>query len=404
MDGQTRIDAQQADLARDLQDIEGLDIVSSLLQVVCQTTGMGFAAIARVTDDSWTALAVQDNIAFGLKPGGQLDVHTTLCKEVRTSGTPVVINHASEDTQYRHHHTPRLYAIESYISVPIVMSDGAYFGNLCAIDPRPAHISEPRFVALFELFARLIALQLENHRRRAQAEAAMLDERAAGELREQFIAILGHDLRNPVAAISATAHLLKRKSNDPEVGALAQRILNNVKRVTGLIDDVLDFARGRLGGGFGVQMRSEASLGDALAQAVRELVDAHPQRTITSAIQVGEPVRCDVTRLQQLVSNLLGNALAHGSADGPVGMTATVTNGELVITVSNDGEPIPRDSLPRVFAPFWRRSTSGTREGLGLGLFICAEVVKAHQGSLDVSSSLGGTRFVARMPTNGGAG
>ena len=162
----------------------------TLLRVLCDTTGMGFAAVARVSDSSWTACAVQDDIAFGLAPGGQLDLDSTLCKEVREAREEIVIEHASQDPVYCGHHTPKQYAIEGYISVPIVMPDGEFFGTLCAIDPRPASLP-PRVVNTFRLFAQLIALQLDNERSHDRAKAQLLDEKQTGELREQFIAVLG---------------------------------------------------------------------------------------------------------------------------------------------------------------------------------------------------------------------
>ena len=131
------------EIAVDVQAIAELTSVPTILQVLCETTGMGFAAVARVTDKTWTACTIQDSLNFGLAPGGQLDVNTTLCVEVRESRTPIVIDHASQDARFCDHHTPRHYQIESYISVPIVLSDGRYFGNLCAIDPKPATVSDP---------------------------------------------------------------------------------------------------------------------------------------------------------------------------------------------------------------------------------------------------------------------
>ena len=129
-------------IRRDVEAVGRISSVPSLLKIICRNTGMGFAAVARVTDGTWTACAVQDDIQFGLLPGGQLDVRTTLCIEARAARKPVVIDHASADPVYRNHHTPRLYNIESYISVPIVRPDGEYFGNLCAIDPRPLRVSD----------------------------------------------------------------------------------------------------------------------------------------------------------------------------------------------------------------------------------------------------------------------
>jgi GAF domain-containing protein len=195
---QATMDDSDEAIARDVATIGRIGAVPSMLRVICKNTGLGFAAVARVTEGTWTACAVQDDIQFGLLPGGQLNVHTTLCSESRAMRRPVVIDHASTDPVYREHHTPRIYNIESYISVPIILPNGDYFGNLCAIDPRPAMISDARTLTMFTLFAELIALQLESENERSATEAALLTERTTAELREQFIAVLGHDLRNPL--------------------------------------------------------------------------------------------------------------------------------------------------------------------------------------------------------------
>src|ERR1700757_1739630 len=145
------LDSQES-LARDLGAVARISAVPSILRMICDETGMGFAAVARVTDTSWTACAVQDNVGFGLKPGGQLELQTTLCFESRAARAPIIIDKFSEDPTYRGHHTPAIYGLESYISVPIILPNGEYFGNLCAIDARPAQVSEPRIVRMFEVF------------------------------------------------------------------------------------------------------------------------------------------------------------------------------------------------------------------------------------------------------------
>jgi len=387
------------EIRRDVQTIGRIDAVPMLLRVISETTGMGFAAVARVTAGTWTACAVHDRIDFNLKPGGQLDVHTTLCKEVREAHTPVLIDQASLDPVYCDHHTPRLYKIESYVSVPIVLSNGEYFGNLCAIDPRPAKVKEPQILGMFTSFAQLIALHLEAERDSEATEAALLDERAAGELREQFIAVLGHDLRNPLAAVSASAELLVRRSQEPETVSIARRLQSTTRRMSRLIEDVMDFARGRLGAGIGVSLAAEGDLGTALADVVAELRDANPGHTVVERISIGRCVDCDRGRIQQLVSNLLGNALTHGTPDQPVTVDASIDGALLVIAVSNAGAPIAAGDLHRVFEPYWRPATSKPGGGLALGLYICSQIVKAHGGTLEVTSSArAGTRFVARLP------
>jgi signal transduction histidine kinase len=387
------------DIARDVAAVGRIQAVPTLLRVLCDTTGMGFAAVARVTDGTWTACAVQDDIQFGLKPGGQLDVHTTLCKEVRAARAPVVIDQASVDPVYCNHHTPRRYAIESYVSVPIILGDGAYFGNLCAIDPRPAKVSEPRVISMFTRFAELIGQQLDSEHKQEQTRAALLDEQATGELREQFMAILGHDLRNPLSAVSACSQLLERKTTDPEIASLAARITTNTRRMSRLIDDILDFTRGRLGGDIGMDFETIDDLERALAAVVTEIADAQPARQIASRIDISRPVFGDRGRLQQLASNLLANAVAHGALDRPIEFSAQLSGDALVIEVRNQGEPIPAAHLGDVFRPFWRRSTPQRREGIGLGLHIADQIVTAHRGEIEVASTREhGTRFTARLP------
>ena len=385
-------------ISQDIASIARIEAVPRLLRVLCESTGMGFAAVARVTDDRWVACAVEDRVSFGLAPGGELPVATTLCNTVRSSDAAIFIDHASEDAVYRTHHTPRIYQIESYASVPIKLTSGEYFGNLCAIDAKPHKVREPRIIAMFELFAQLIALQLESDRTREQVEHELITEREAGELREQFIAVLGHDLRNPLAAITMGATLLQRKAHDPAaVTTAAQRIERSTRRMSGLIDDVLDFARGRLGSGIGVEVVETATLGPSLEGVTAELREGHPERRIVSHIAVDVPVRCDPARLEQLLSNLLANALSHGVASAPVRVRAQVDGQDVVIEVHNEGEPIPADRLDRVFEPFWRRTAA--REGLGLGLYICSQIVRSHGGRLSVSSSAEhGTSFTARLP------
>jgi signal transduction histidine kinase len=389
-------------IARDVSAVGRIEAVPTLLQVLCDCTGMRFAAVARVTDHTWTACAVEDRIEFGLKAGGQLVLDTTLCTEVRRSGRAILIEQVSASPVYRDHHTPRIYGLESYVSVPIELPSGEYFGNLCAIDPAPAPaLTAPHILSMFNRFAALIALQLENVRAKELVDAALLDERAAGELREQFIAVLGHDLRTPLAAVSAGADVLQQTMTDPLALTVAASTKRSVKRMSDLIDDVLDFARGRLGSGIGVKRSLTSDLAEALQGVVAEVRAIHPHKIVSFDVDVRVPVLCDRARIQQLASNLLANAVAHGRPDSPVRFTATTQDGELVLEVWNDGDPIPADSLPKIFGPFWRRAISVEREGLGLGLFICAQIVKSHYGQLDVQSSRQkGTLFTARLPLN----
>jgi hypothetical protein len=118
-----------------------------------------------------------------------------------------------------------------------------------------------------------------------------------------------------------------------------------------------------------------------------------------SSISVDRPVRCDLGRLQQVASNLLANAITHGQADTPVKFTAHADEKHLILEVWNAGEPIPEDSIGKIFQPFWRHSVSTSRTGLGLGLHICSQIVRAHGGQISVTSTAShGTLFTARLP------
>jgi signal transduction histidine kinase len=387
------------DSARAVAAIARIDAVPTLLKVLCEMTGMRVAVVARVTDKTWTACAVKDEAHFGLKPGTDLAVNMTLFSDSRASRAPIVIEHASADPRYSYHEAPKRYQIESYVSTPIICTNGGYFGNLSALDPKPAKVAEPRILSMFAEFAALIASQLDRQVQQAQEQRELLDERAAGELREQFIAILGHDLRNPVHAVYASGDMLERRLTDPKLLAFASRIKANARRMSALIDDVLDFARGRLGGGIGLELTDVDNVNAGLTRVVQELQDAQPGCEITSHISVNRAVRCDLGRLQQVASNLLANAVTHGLPHNPVKISARADENDLVLEVWNAGEPIPAESLGRIFEPFWRHSVSASRDGLGLGLHICSQIVRAHAGRISVTSTRkDGTQFTARLP------
>jgi GAF domain-containing protein len=232
------------DLSADIAAVQGTAAVPRILEVVCRSTDMGFAAVARVTEQRWVCCAVRDEIEFGLVPGGELEVETTLCHEIRQSHEAVVIDNVAEDAAYCGHHTPARYGFQSYISMPIILADGTPFGTLCALDQRPARLDTPETIGAFKLCAELIAIHLEAVDRLAASEARLLSERETSELREQFIAVLGHDLRNPLASIAAGTRMLTKEALREAAGEILGLMQKSVARMSALIDNVLDFARG----------------------------------------------------------------------------------------------------------------------------------------------------------------
>ncbi|WP_454188755.1 GAF domain-containing sensor histidine kinase [Pseudomonas sp. ADAK2 TE3594] len=385
--------------AADITTISRISAVPAILQVISELTGLRFAAVARVTEEAWTACAVLDRLNFGLQVGDELDLASTLCNEIRQGHHSVVIDKASEDPLYRDHHTPQTYQFESYIAVPIFRTDGRFFGTICALDPNPAQLKSSTIQSTMESFARMLALQIEAEENLQRTETALIKERQTAEMREQFIAVLGHDLRNPLFSISAGAEMLLRKVSDPANEQRARHILTSARRATKLVDDVLDFARGSLGRGIPVNIEPCPDLADALRHVISEIQSIHPKRIIQSSIGDLSNIHCDRERVAQLLSNLVANAVVHGTPDGPVEVSAQVKEGHFVLSVKNQGL-IAEDALPHLFLPYSKPAGGTPQVGLGLGLYIASQIAQSHGGKLQVlSTEQQGTTFTFSLPS-----
>src|SRR5690606_27549237 len=215
-------------------------------------------------------------------------------------------------------------------------------------------------------------------------------------LNEMLTAVLGHDLRNPLNVISTGAEVLERTAGDATVRRTAATMLASARRMTRLIDDLLDLARARLAGGIPLE-RKELDLVPLVHRVAQEHRTVYPERPVEISHEGHLVGTWDGERLAQLVSNLLGNALTHGQAGTPVRLHADGSDGGLVrLSVENVGE-IDDDVRPHLFTPF----TGGTRrrpESLGLGLYIVQQIVKAHDGEIDVTCADGTTRFIVSLP------
>ncbi|HEY0334086.1 MAG TPA: GAF domain-containing sensor histidine kinase [Stenotrophomonas sp.] len=381
----------------DITAIGRIAAVPRILQTVAHITGLRFAAVARVTETSWTACATYDELGFGLVPGGELVLETTICNDIRHSLKPVIFEHASLHPVYSLHHTPRIYGLESYVSVPIVRPDGSFFGTLCAIDSVPAKFEEEHILRSMELFAEMIGNYLDSEERLQHSVSELASERDVGELRDQFIAVLGHDLRSPLQAVRLGTELLETEVSSQRGARLLGHIRKSLGRIDGLVDDVLDFARGRLGGGIPVALHADEELADELLQIVQEVKAASGRSDITADVLIEGWVICDRKRMAQLLANLLGNAATHGAADAPIALVVRGNPESFTMSVRNGGV-IAADRLDKLFNPFSRSADEEPRPGLGLGLYIAAEIAKAHRGSLTVASNpTDGTTFTYTM-------
>jgi signal transduction histidine kinase len=372
--------SQESTIESAIAAIAAIDSVPAMLAVVAKTTGMGFAAIARVTEDRWVACAVRDEIEFGLLPGGELKLDTTLCHEIRQHRQAIVIDHP-----------------QSYISMPIITKQGTFFGTLCAIDTKPAQINRVEIIGMFQLFSDLIAFHLHAQEELAIKEQQLIEAAQNADLRDKFIAILGHDIRNPVAAVLNVAELLLRMPVDDRVKKMATIVQRSTTRMRGLIENILDFARGHLGNGIKLELTDDQPLADFFSQIIEEHLAVSPNYKVEAVFELGRSFSVDGKRMAQLFANLLSNALTHGQQGETVQVLAKTDGQNFVLSVTNKGDKIEDQIKSKLFQPFYRGDIEPSQRGLGLGLYIASEIAKAHKGMLTVSSTDEFTCFTFSM-------
>jgi signal transduction histidine kinase len=265
----------------------------------------------------------------------------------------------------------------------------------------------------FALWVRDVTEARQEERRAWEALTRAQDHeehlRAEAECRERFIGILGHDLRSPLNAISLSAKALARYGPlMPTQEGLRLRILASAERMSKMISDLLDLTRARHSGGFQLSL-APTNLSAVCQRVLEELEAAYPDRRL--AYEEAQPLEgvWDAARLEQVVSNLVANALEHGGTEVPVRVRSCQRGELLALEVHNPGAPIPAERLATLFEPF--HSTPGSevrtrRSGLGLGLYIVREIIQAHGGQVTVrSSEAEGTTFTVLLPRDSrGAG
>ncbi len=238
--------------------------------------------------------------------------------------------------------------------------------------------------------ARDITREMEN-------AAALHATEEEARLREQFIAVLGHDLRNPLAALSSAKRLLEGEPQTDKSLNVLKMMDQSVSRMSVLLDDLMDFARSRLGSGISLNRTSDKLLKPALEHTISEIQAVYPKAQIISVLDFNDPLRCDIGRVSQLLSNLLANAVTHGNAHYPVKVCAKDERDKFILSVTNAGTPLHPEVQEQLFQPFVRREVHKSQQGLGLGLFISSEIAKAHDGEVTVFSDEIETRFTFRM-------
>ena len=373
------------DFQSDIEMLAASETVGTLLETVMLATDMRFAAVARVTTDRWVACRTVDEVNFGLSEGDEIGIDQTFCQSVRETSEKVMFNDVATDDVYRNHPIAAQFGIVSYASIPIFRSNGSFFGTLCAIDTEPRDVKHPRVVAMLEMFADIIGRSLET------------EERQMAAVQEEFVAVLGHDLRNSVAALNAGVRQLDKEPLSDKARKILPLMGSSIHRMSELIDNIMLHAKSRLGGGIRISATPDAGLEDALNHVVEEVRAAAPDHKITVDLDFDRPVSCDAARVAQAVSNLLSNAVRYADDGSEVAVHGRVSEAEAVISVANRGAPIPESLKQKLFQPY-QRGDQTKGEGLGLGLHIASSIAVAHSGQIDVTCDDGLTTFAFRLP------
>ena len=364
------------------------------------TTHLQFARVRAAAEDAADTLrAIFDNAPVGLalfdRELHYLQVNRTLAEFNRRS-VEAHLGRRITDV------LPELPAADLETKVRAVLADGQLHPGQEVRDPTPDHptgrILEGSYFPVKRADGEIIGVGKilidVTEGRRAEAERAR-----AARFTELFVGILGHDLRNPLNAITIGAVLLQQKLASSPDALIVDRIITSANRMARMVGQLLDLTRARVAGGIAI-MRQPANLSAVVVAAVDELRTVYPNREVHTSVPESLDGGWDADRLAQVVSNLVGNALEHGEPERPIRLRLLEQDGTATLTVHNHGAPIPPDMIPVLFDPFRAgdRGAGKATSGLGLGLYISAEIVRAHDGAISVHSDADATTFTVTLP------
>ena len=285
--------------------------------------------------------------------------------------------------------------------MPLFRQNGEFFGTLCVLDTEPREFSK-ELVETFELFANLIAFEVEaEERRQTNADILKLTEQS-NDARARFMSILGHDLRSPLNTIVMAATLQKMSPNGSDkIPQMADKILKTADRMKFLIEDLLDTTQTLQGQEISINLETTA-LQNICQLIIEEFKIANPNHKIEFFAETECVGEWDAGRIQQVLSNLLSNAIHYGTSTKPIKVDLIADCDRVVLQVNNQGEIIQPEIMENLFQPFWRGARKRSNSsGLGLGLYIVKQIVEAHDGKISVESDREyGTTFTVIFDQN----
>ncbi|KAA6439867.1 GAF domain-containing protein [Dyadobacter flavalbus] len=408
--------ATNVNFVNDIERIKQITIVPKMLEVICSSTGMGFAAIARVTDKKWVACSVRDEIDFGLEAGGELLLSTTICNEIRESQKLVVIEDVKNDIEFCDHPTPKLYGFQSYISVPIMLQNGTFFGTLCAIDPKPARINNTKTIEMFNMFAELISFHLQSLQLLESSSMAVqnLNRQLTDSIDEnrQYKYISNHNLQEPLRKIRLFSSMLVNESGkqNSKIIDLALRLDSSAQRFSMMIKDLSDYSALSNPGDFELVDLNKIT-GDVCAQLFSEIAFRNASINWNSL----PIIQAIPLQMEQLFYHLISNALKFSKENvAPVinitsKKTGPFQQNELSISdneplqyeicIQDNGIGIESSQLKKIFDIFSQMQNHKLNSGEGIGLAYCKKIVRNHAGIIQAYSEINkGTTFIITLP------
>lgn len=365
-----------------LMRIEDIPAVKNILNTICLYTGMDLGLVTSHNGHQWIACAVRDSLGVGVTAGQQLELHYTLVDEAHDKHAPIIIpdiDYCENEDWKRKLHAK---GFKSYIAFPIVDNDGLFFGTLCTIDYKAVSIDRERIAPLFELLAELISFHLGSIAKIKNTQALLGEELQYSERRDTLLSVLGHDLKNPLSAVITLSQYLADKLENAKHKQTAKLIYDSSYRMKGLIDNMLDFARSKLGTGIHLN-KNLVELDKVILQALREIQTSAPHRKVQTNLGAKHPVTCDHERMAQVFSNLIGNSFRHGLAENTIVIKSSIESDRFIFQIENDGHQIAAPIFNNLFKPFVGRKNQ-KEGGLGLGLYISKQIITAHSGDIHV--------------------
>jgi len=393
-----------------IKDVQSIKILPTILDVILQSTGLGFAAVARVTSEKWITCAIRDNLQFGLVPGEELDIKTTFCRDVRRSNTLVVIDYVDQDEKFCNNPIPVQYGFQSYISVPIILQNGTFFGTLCALDPAPNKLNNSKVIGMFTSYAELISFHLDAIEKLRIKD---LEIQKKNFLLESFDFVSSHDLQEPLRKIQMFSSVIQEKNNNAlnaDIVKYLKSIKSESQRMRNILNDLLRFSEFNKSSQEFESTDLNIIVANVRNRLIKDFSECNGKITVGNLPNV--PVMPD--QIEQLFYNLIINAITYRSNDCnlEISITSKIEKGNNLayekldisttyckLDFTDNGIGFDPRYNEKIFGMFNRLDTEKHSHSTGIGLTITRRITENHNGFIIARGEINkGATFTVYLP------